>query len=112
MANRFEKTWSMSTACPARMLIHSLSGNWGREGLLNSERLADFGSREMFSRIALVRRKFAESSIGSIALLMAQGKAEGTNFFRSVCELSSSSSFPRSEDRLRLRLRRSLELGS
>jgi len=50
MENNPDKTWSRSTACPARRLVHSESGNCGPLKELTSDDLANLMSREKFSR--------------------------------------------------------------
>src|ERR1700675_3000055 len=92
----------MSMACPHRILIHSVSGNWGWDGLLKRDRSAALGSREMLLRMALVRLMLAESSIGAIDSLIAQGRAPAMNLFLLEGEPSSSSLSKKSTVRFRL----------
>ena len=91
MENNPDKTWSRSTAHPARRLVHSESGNCGQLKELTSDDLANLTSQEKFSRADWVCRRDDDRALASTASRATQGRML-TSIFLFAGWVSSSSS--------------------
>jgi len=95
-----DRTWSRSTNHPARMLVHSPSGNCGKKGELRREDLANLRSRAKFARATWVCRSSVDKDAGLICSWITHANLSGSMCRLYERELESSSDPP--GDRLHL----------